>query len=142
MQQSPTVTPERKQREEKDPNRAEPAAERGPSPETTESKPLSDAVDRSMDTRTVRLPAAADADFKVPATADSDEVAALVAAVSAHLSRERAAAAQAAAEKPDSTIDLWAMSGRYRRAGRRTVKTPARLRSLDGWKLASRAHTF
>jgi hypothetical protein len=128
MQQSISTPPSRKHEENDTPSDSKQGASTASPPQPAP--------------RTIELPAEPDADIEVPSDADPEEVAALVAAVSAHLQRERREAAAAASTQPEPTVDAWTMSGRYRTARTRATRTPSRLGSLGGWKLASRAHTF
>ena len=76
--------------------------------------------------------------LSIPPPADDAEVAAIVAAIAAHIEEERRTAVEG--DRQESTVDAWTISGRY--PTDRAVRTPPSLASLDAWTLSWRTHTF
>ncbi|MBZ6496290.1 hypothetical protein KWG76_15385 [Haloterrigena longa] len=81
-------------------------------------------------------------DLNLPADADDDEAAAIVAAIGAHLHDQALAAAAAAAEGEETWDDeRWAFTGRVRAQQHRTVRVP-RDAPTDPWSAAGRTKQF
>jgi acetyl-CoA/propionyl-CoA carboxylase, PccX subunit len=80
-------------------------------------------------------------DLELPADADSEEAAAIVAAIGAHL-HDQALAAAAAAEDDEGWEDRrWAFAGRVRAQQRRDVRVPLDA-PTDPWSAAGRTDRF
>jgi acetyl-CoA/propionyl-CoA carboxylase, PccX subunit len=80
-------------------------------------------------------------DVEIPADADTEEAAAIVAAIGAHL-HDQALAAAAAAEAEETWDDRrWAFAGRVRAQQRRDVRVP-RDAPTDPWTAAGRTDRF
>jgi hypothetical protein len=78
--------------------------------------------------------------LRLPGTADSEEAAAIAAAVRAHLAAEELAAAAAAADRPTPTWEdrRWAFAGRIGSVRRRVpLGAPT-----DAWTAAGRVDRF
>lgn len=75
--------------------------------------------------------------MSVPADASRGQAAAIACAVGAHLTdRQRAAAAAAAADGPES-VDQWKLAGRMKGQGKR--RWPENVRRGEEWKAAARS---
>lgn len=80
-------------------------------------------------------------DIELPDDADSEEAAAIVAAIGAHL-HDRALAAAAAADEEETWQDRrWAFAGRVRTQQRRDVRVPLDA-PTDPWSAAGRTERF
>jgi acetyl-CoA/propionyl-CoA carboxylase, PccX subunit len=80
-------------------------------------------------------------DVDLPADADTEEAAAIVAAIGAHL-HDQALAAAAAAEDEETWDDRrWAFAGRVRAQQRRNVRVPLDA-PTDPWTAAGRTDRF
>ena len=105
--------------------------------ELTDPDRSPDAAERSSATESVTLPG--EVSLEVPATASSEEAAAIVAAVSAHL----ADLERVADEESDVSWQerRWAFAGRLRAQHGRTVRVP-KTAPTNPWLAASRADRF
>ncbi|MFC7154897.1 hypothetical protein ACFQPA_05435 [Halomarina halobia] len=96
-------------------------------------------LDFDVDTHTWSIDIRTDAGettVTIPETATDREAAALACAVGAHLEDERTAAAAAHDDGP-SSVDRWALAGRY--SCRRRSDLPRSVRRGEEWKMAGRA---
>jgi hypothetical protein len=84
----------------------------------------------------------ADVSIDIPDNATTQEAAAIVAAVGAHMSdQERAAAAAAADSGPTWTGERWQFAGRLEAMQGRSVRVPTES-PTDKWTAAARADRF
>ncbi|QLG51117.1 hypothetical protein HYG82_01570 [Natrinema halophilum] len=83
-----------------------------------------------------------DVSLELPADADDEEAAAIMAAIGAHL-HDHALAAAAAAASGEETWDekRWAFAGRVREQQHRTVRVP-REAPTNAWSAAGRTDRF
>ncbi|ELY58109.1 hypothetical protein C491_09949 [Natronococcus amylolyticus DSM 10524] len=81
-------------------------------------------------------------ELELPDDADSEEAAAIVAAIGAHLHDQALAAAAAAADEEETWQDRrWAFAGRVRAQQQRTVRVPLDA-PTDPWSAAGRTDRF
>lgn len=80
-------------------------------------------------------------DLDVPVTASDEEAAAIAAAVSAHLARLEAEAADSEAGEEAWDGEKWAFAGRVEALGGRSVRVPEGA-PRDAWSAAGRRERF